>query len=123
MEQLGISGAGISIVTRAGNRGAVCSTDETAAGIEDLQFTLGEGPCIDAVHAGAPVLVPDLQHSEDLRAERWPAFLPGAIAAGVRAVFAFPLQIGAITIGALDLYRSSPGPLQDRRGVRRAHGR
>ena len=113
VDQLGVNGAGISIVTRTGHRGVVCSTDDVAAGIEDLQFTLGEGPCIDAVSAGAPVLISDLHQPEDILAERWPVFLPSAIAAGARGVFAFPLRIGAITLGALDLYRSAPGPLRD----------
>jgi hypothetical protein len=50
--------------------------------------------------------------------ERWPTFLEGAGAAGVRAVFAFPLRIGAITLGALDLYRDRPG--ESRAGGSRA---
>jgi hypothetical protein len=108
---LGVTGGGISMVTTAGNRGVVCATDDISAQIEDLQFTLGEGPCIDAVHAGAPVLIADLNEPGDLRVERWPAFMEGAATAGVRAVFAFPLRIGAIDVGALDLYRDQPGEL------------
>ena len=108
---LGITGAGISMVTAAGNRGVVCATDEVSARIEDLQFTLGEGACIDAVQAGTPVLVSDLGEPGDIVVERWPVFMEGAAAAGVRAVFAFPLRIGAITIGALDFYRDRPGDL------------
>lgn len=109
-DQLGVSGAGMSAVTRIGNRGLVCSTDEAAAQIEDLQFTLGEGPCIDAVQSGAPVLVADVSEPEVDRA-RWPAFLPAAEAVGARAVFAFPLLIGAVSVGSIDLYRSTPGEL------------
>jgi hypothetical protein len=108
---LGVTGAGISMVTAAGNRGVVCATDEVSARIEDLQFTLGEGACVDAVQAGTPVLVSDLGETGDLVVGRWPAFLEGAGAAGVRAVFAFPLRVGAITVGALDLYRDRPGDL------------
>jgi hypothetical protein len=111
VEMLDTTGAGISLVTTAGNRGVVCATDDVAARIEDLQFTLGEGPCVDAVNGGSPVLVSDLQEPEDIVVERWPAFMEGAGAAGVRAVFAFPLRIGAISVGALDLYRDAPGGL------------
>jgi len=110
---LSISGAGISMVTKTGNRGVVCATDDVSARIEDLQFTLGEGPCVDAAQFGAPVMVPDLRTPDDIVIERWPAFIEGAGAVGVRAVFAFPLRIGAINVGVLDVYRSDPGPLRD----------
>lgn len=109
VDTLGMSGGGISLVTESGNRGAVCSTDERAAQIEELQFGLGEGPCVDAVAHGVPVLVPDLMHPAGIGVDRWPAFMRGAEDAGIRAVFAFPLQIGAIKVGALDLYRREPG--------------
>lgn len=66
---------------------------------------------MDAVSSGAPVLVPDLHDTHDLAVHRWPAFLEGALDAGVRAVFAFPLRIGAISVGAMDLYRDRPGEL------------
>jgi hypothetical protein len=89
----------------------VCATDEASARVEDLQFTLGEGACVDAVQAGTPVLVGDLDKPGDVVVERWPAFMEGARQAGVRAVFAFPLRVGAITIGVLDLYRDRPGDL------------
>lgn len=110
MDALGVTGAGISMVTKIGHHGVVHATDETAAQLEDLQLTLGEGPSIDAVMSGAPVLIPDLSES-DIVVERWPAFMKGAAEAGVRAVFAFPLRIGAISVGALDLYRDKPGEL------------
>jgi hypothetical protein len=111
VQTLAVDGAGIAMVTLLGNRGVVCTTDEVAARIEDLQFTLGEGPCVDAVKEAAPVLVPDLHDPQDLAVERWPAFLAGALAAGARAVFAFPLRVGAIRLGVLDLYRRLPGEL------------
>ena len=110
VEHLSVTGAGISIVTQAGNRGVIYVTDEVSADIEDLQFTLGEGPCVDAVATGAPVLIPDLAEA-DLDTGRWPAFMKGAENAGVKAVFAFPLRIGAISLGALDLYRDEVGDL------------
>ena len=111
VEMLGVTGAGISLFTDAGNTGVVCATDDVAARIEDLQVTLGEGPCVDAVRSAGPVLVPDLDQPDDVTVSRWPAFMEGAGAAGVRAVFAFPLRIGAIGLGAIDLYRTSRGEL------------
>lgn len=113
VEMLAVTGAGVSLVSDTGNRQVVCGTDEVALRIEELQVTLGEGPCIDALNSGGPVLVPDLDDRRDLVPERWPAFLAGVVAEGVRAVFDFPLRIGAIKLGALDLYRDRPGPLRD----------
>jgi hypothetical protein len=108
---LGVNGAGISMVTATGNRGVVCATDEVSARIEDLQFTLGEGACVEAVKGGVPVMVNDLHEPGDVAVEHWPAFLEGVAAAGVRAVFALPLRIGGVSVGALDLYRDLPGKL------------
>jgi hypothetical protein len=89
----------------------LCVTDELGEQLEELQLTFGEGPRIDALAAGAPVLVPDLGASHIV--ERWPAFAPDARLAGAAAVFALPLQIGAIRVGVLDLYRREPGPLSE----------
>jgi hypothetical protein len=51
------------------------------------------------------VLAPDLAAA----AERWLVFAPGVAAVGVAAVFAFPVRVGRVTIGVLDLYRDPPG--------------
>ena len=112
VETLAVTGAGIAMVTAGGHRGVVCATDDASATIEDLQLTLGEGPCVDAAATGSPVLLSDLAQSPDVAVERWPAFMEGAATAGVRAVFAFPLRVGAINVGVLDLYRDQPGELK-----------
>jgi GAF domain-containing protein len=114
VQLLGVTGAGISMVTATGNHGVVCATDDTASRLEDLQFTLGEGPCVDAVRSGAPVLIDDVNEPGDVASDRWPAFMQGAGELGIHALFAFPLRIGAISVGAVDLYRLRPGELSDR---------
>jgi hypothetical protein len=53
---------------------------------------------------GSPVLILDLEPVT----ERWPGFAPAAVAAGTRALFAFPLQAGAIRVGVLSLNRVQP---------------
>lgn len=111
VDALAVTGAGVAMVTAAGHRGVVCATDTVSATIEDLQLTLGEGPCIDAVQGAVSVLVPDLVDAAALSTERWPTFMESAARAGVRAVFAFPLRIGAISVGVIDLYRDRPGEL------------
>jgi GAF domain-containing protein len=87
------------------------ATDARAASTEDLQLTLGEGPCVDASRGGAPVLVGDLEDPSGGREGRWPMYAAEARRAGVRAIFAFPLRIGSVALGTLDLYRRVPGDL------------
>jgi hypothetical protein len=111
VESLGVSGAGVSTVTPTGKRSVLCATDATAALIEELQFTLGEGPGIDAFRDRAPVLISDLDEPLDFVVDRWPGLLDGLASTDVRALFAFPLCVGVIDLGALDLHRTEPGPL------------
>ena len=108
VRSLPVSGVGLALMTDEGPAGIVAATDGAARELEELQFTLGEGPCVDASGTGRPVLQPDLAATAPLR---WPAFAGGALEAGVRAVFAFPLRVGAIRVGVLDLYRDRAGPL------------
>jgi len=105
---LAASGAGVSVMAEDGARGIAAASDPASARIEELQFVLGEGPCIDAFASRRPILVPDLS---DGPAHRWPAYTPAAHDEGVRAVFAFPLQVGAARLGVLDVFRARAGPL------------
>jgi GAF domain len=107
---MGMTGAGIMLMSGDVARGSVCSSDPVSALIEDLQYTLGEGPCVDAYAQDQPVLEPDLVHPG---VTRWVAFTPRAVEAGAQAVFGFPLRVGAVRIGALNLYRDQPGSLDD----------
>jgi GAF domain-containing protein len=111
VQMLGVNGASISMVDEAGTRAMVCATDKISSQIEELQFTLGVGPCADAMAFSSPVLIDDLSNPDDYATERWPTFLTAVQALGVCAIFALPLRIGAINVGALDLYRLEPGPL------------
>lgn len=107
-ESLPVSGVSLVLMTDAGPAGTVAATDERATTMEELQFTLGEGPCVDCSTRGRPVLVPDLAASGS---RRWPAYTPGALDAGIRAIFALPLRVGGIKVGVLDLYRDRAGAL------------
>lgn len=103
-------GVGLAVISSGGVPEPAFVSDSRSRLIEDLQFTLGEGPCVDAVRSGSPVLLDDLQTVSDAT-RRWPAFASEAESSGVRAVFAFPVRVGAIALGTLDLYRSRPGSL------------
>ncbi len=107
---LGVTGAGIMIMVDGGHRGTLGSSDATMGVVEELQFTLGEGPCLDSYHLGKPVFEPSLA---DPVTPRWPSFTPPAVEAGVEAIFGFPLQIGEIRLGALDVYLDRPGELSE----------
>lgn len=109
-EALVVTGAGVMLMSGETARGSVCSSDSVSALIEDLQYTLGEGPCVDAYRQDRPVLEPDLAAPV---VSRWPGFTPPAVAAGARGVFGFPLQVGAVRLGALNLYRDQRGSLSD----------
>jgi hypothetical protein len=106
-----LDGAGVSVLSSRGTHEPLYSSDDVAGTIERLQVTLGEGPCIDASTSGAPVLVADLTDPRDVLASRWPVFRNEATKTGARAIFAFPIRIGAISLGAVDLYRQTAGPL------------
>ncbi|MBK5223935.1 MAG: GAF and ANTAR domain-containing protein [Acidimicrobiia bacterium] len=107
-EVTGATGAGLMLMSGDAPRGSVATTDEVSTLIEDLQFSLGEGPCVDAYRFDRPILEPDLANPAVVR---WVAFAGPAVAAGARAVFGFPLQVGAVRLGALNLYCDRPADL------------
>lgn len=109
LSALPVSGVGVALMTADGPSGVVlAATDERARQLEELQFALGEGPCVEASSGGRPVLEPDLVAAGS---PRWPRFGAAVLGAGVHAIFALPLRVGAIRVGVLDLYRDTPGRL------------
>jgi hypothetical protein len=99
-------GTGMSLMNESGHQGVIGASGPIAAQLENLQYELGEGPSVDASRANSPVSHPDLSASAVMP---WPGFGPAALDSGVRAVLALPLQVGAIQLGALCLYRATPG--------------
>ena len=109
---LGATGAGLSMARDGAPREPVLASSPRAEELEELQFTLGEGPCMDAAAGNRPVLVPDLATAS--ARNRWPVFAPAAMDHGVRAAFAFPVTTGTALVGVLDVYRAQPGRLGPR---------
>ncbi len=102
---------GTALYLRA-DRGAVHPFETTGfcgEEIAELQTLLGEGPASTAARQNWPVLVPDL--ADPVNTERWPLFSPAAVAAGVAAVFTFPLTLGSQSLGVLELHRDTCGAL------------
>lgn len=104
---LAIAGATISLMHGFESYGVVAASDQRSRDADEVQFTAGEGPCHDAFRLRRPVLTPDL----DAGLSRWPGYCAAALAAGLGAVFAFPLQVGSVGFGVLDLYANRPGSL------------
>ena len=105
---LDVDGAAVSLMHDGSTRGTFGSSSELARRLDEFQFTYGEGPCLDAVSTGLPVLVGDFRAPDE---QRWPAFGRAALDAGVRAAFALPVMIAHSPVGALDLFRDRPGPM------------
>lgn len=110
IDELDIDGAAISVHTAGNLRETLHASDVTADLLEELQFSLGEGACMDAARSGRPVLVPDM--GDVAESARWPVYAEAVVErAGVGAVFALPLQWATINLGVLDLYRKAAGSL------------
>jgi GAF domain-containing protein len=109
-EVTAMDGAGIMPMSDAVPGLSPCTTNEMSDLIEQLQYALDEGPGVDAYRRGCPIIEADLAGPGT---RRWSAFAPVAIEGGARAVFGFPLRVGAVRLGALNLCRDRPGPLSD----------
>ncbi|HEY8588384.1 MAG TPA: GAF and ANTAR domain-containing protein [Naasia sp.] len=105
---LAVDGASISTLGDFLGTETVAASDGVIARIDEIQFDLGEGPCWDAMASARPILEPDLRRAPR---HHWPAFSPAAEKEDVAAIFAFPLLIGPLRIGAIDLYAREPGEL------------
>lgn len=109
-QNLRISGAALSTLGDLVPPETVCASDRHAAHLDEVQFDLGEGPCWDAVNTQQPVMEMDVR---DAPAGEWPAFIDAIQQTPVRAMFAFPLTLGPLRVGAVDLYRKAPGALAE----------
>lgn len=107
VRELDTMGAAVNLMAGPSHAQAVVGMSDThSAAVDDLQFTVGEGPCHDALRTERPV------HSADLASEtRWPGYSSVARELGVRAVYALPLQVGAVSLGVLDVFDSRPRDL------------
>ncbi len=106
-EFMALDGAGIAMISDSEDLTSLCTSNHAAGALMDLEITLGEGPAVDASRGGA---------NQDTNllgatASNWETYRPEAAALGARAVFGFPVRLGAIRFGALSLFRTTPGPL------------
>jgi hypothetical protein len=106
---LEIDAAAISLVFAGSTSGTLGSSGAAARAYDELQFTFGEGPCLESVASRGPVLVADLAANGN--DGRWPAYRPALLDHKIRGVFAVPVVLAGEFVGALDLFRAEPGEL------------
>lgn len=110
MRQAGADGAALAVLTRSSRvRDLVYATDTISRRLDELQYTIGEGPCLDAYLYDSPQFYPQLDNVA--QTSRWPTFAAEATGLGAHALFAFPIADGQRPMGVLELYRRSPGSL------------
>lgn len=105
IEVFPVSGASVSTIGDVLGTETIAASDRRAARLDELQFDLGEGPCWDAMRTAQPVLAPDIRSTGPLS---WPTFSAALYDQQVRSVFAFPLGVGPLRFGAVDLYSATP---------------
>jgi hypothetical protein len=106
---LSVRGVVVCLISPTEASGVAAGSDDHCRELEELQFTTGEGPCHDAFLARRPILIADLHAAS----ERWPGYVSAAAGAGVGGVFVFPLQVGAVGLGALSVFADRAGSLTD----------
>src|SRR5579862_6291845 len=107
VQLLDVSAAGLLLADPRGELRVVAASSEAARLLELFQLQNDQGPCLDCFRTGRPVEAADLAAA----ATRWPRFVPAARAAGFGAVQALPMRLREQVIGALNLFRASPGAL------------
>ena len=106
--ELPVDGVTLSLMAEDGHGRVLAASNAPARAMDELQFVLGEGPCLAAWRAQRIVLEPNLARTAP---SRWPGLSPALVEIGIGAIFAFPLQVGAIRLGVLSLCRLSAGRL------------
>lgn len=110
LDLLPVTGVSIAVFSTEARHSTIYASDVVAARIDELQFDLGEGPSFESVRTTKPTLLGNLG---DNRGERWPMFAAGVADTTARALFVFPLVMGAMSVGVASLYRDSPGDLTE----------
>ena len=108
IDALPVTGAALSAFSGSVQETTLCASDDLAARLDELQFDLGEGPRWEAARTRVPVLVP---YVRSMGHEKWPVFGKALMDSDAQALFVFPLVVGALDIGVVELYSTAPGTL------------
>jgi GAF domain-containing protein len=104
---LDVAAAGLLLADDRAVLHVMAASSESVAHVEAMQIQRAQGPCLDCYQDGQPVNVPDLKTELD----RWPQFVPTALAADFRSVHAVPMRLRDSVLGALGLFGAEPGAL------------
>jgi len=104
-----VDAAGVMLASPGGELQFVASSSESMRVLELFQIQANEGPCVDCFRDGKAIINSSLVESH----ERWPHFTPRALEKGFQSVHCLPMRLRGRTIGALNLFRSIQGPLDD----------
>ena len=106
---LDVESAGFLLADPLNRLRLLAATSEQTRELELFQLQADEGPCVDCYATGQPVSVADLQAESN----RWPRFVPAATEAGFASVHAVPMRAAGIVLGALGLFGTRPGELNE----------
>lgn len=108
LDELPVTGAALSALGGSLQETTLWATDSLAGRLDELQFDLGEGPRWVAIRSRSPVLIPGVRHASH---EQWPVFGKALLETNAQALFVFPLVVGAVDVGVVELYCAHEGPL------------
>jgi GAF domain-containing protein len=99
----GFDEVGISTIDRKGKVTTRAATGELVWQLDQLQYGLQEGPCVETLHSAFVVVAPDIRHDQ-----RWPRYVPQAVDLGLKSQLAVKLFLDDEgTLGGLNLYSTS----------------
>jgi transcriptional regulator with GAF, ATPase, and Fis domain len=104
---LGVSAAGVLLTEQRGALRVVAASTEQTRLLELFQLQTDQGPSPECFHTGQPIAVADLAAATD----RWPRFAAEASQSGFASVHALPMRLRTDVIGALNLFDTQPGAL------------
>lgn len=107
VDTLEVSAAGVLLAVPDGPAQVLAASTHEVALLELVQVTSGEGPCLAAIDSNSTVVVADLAQV----AERWPSWVAGAGALGIRTAYGVPMHADGVAVGALNLFRDDGGVL------------
>jgi GAF domain-containing protein len=109
VEALDVAAAGVMLGAPSGVLQVIASSSETMRDLELFQLQSSEGPCLDSYRSGSAIVNLELSGADG----RWPRFTARAIEAGFHSVHSLPLRLRGNTIGALNMFRTNIGPLDE----------
>lgn len=107
VEAIDVDAAGVMLASPGGELQFVASSSESMRVLELFQIQADEGPCVDCFRSGKAIVNLALSETDG----RWPNFTPRALDQGFRSVHSLPMRLRGRTIGALNLFRTTQGPM------------